>query len=207
MGSPDTNEEADDDEKPAHPVTLTQGFWMAETPCTQALWAAVMGKNPSHFKSSLDLPVENVSWDDTQVFLQRLNEAVPGLEARLPTEAQWEYACRAGTDDARYGSQDDVAWYGKNSGAKTHPVGKKPANAWGLYDTLGNVWEWCHDWYGAYDMAHAYDPIGPAEGSYRVLRGGSWSLNARFVRSAFRYSLEPGIRFDYIGFRLISMLP
>ena len=154
MGSPDDDEEAySDDEKPRHKVTLTEGFWMAETPCTQALWEAMTGKNPSEFKGAQN-PVENVSWDDIQAVLWALNERQSNLGLRLPTEAEWEYACRAGTQTPRYGKLDEVAWYRGNrlhrgnSRGTTHPVGQKAPNPWGLYDTLGNVWEWCQDWHG-----------------------------------------------------------
>ena len=111
---------------------------------------------------------------------------MPGLELRLPTEAQWEYACRAGTETARYGELEAIAWYGDNSGGETHPMKQKAPNAWGLYDMLGNVWEWCQDWYGPYSDAPTIDPTGPREGVYRVLRGGSWGYSARYVRAAFR---------------------
>ena len=173
MGSPDSDKEADDDEM-LREVTITQGYWMADTPCTQALWSKIMKENPSGFKGP-QRPVENISWDDIQTFLSKLNEQIPDLELKLPTEAQWEYACRAGSVEPRYGKLDDIAWYDDNSQDNTHDVQGKQLNAWGLYDTLGNVWEWCSDWYASYDSADVIDPIGPAEGDDRVLRGGSWS--------------------------------
>ncbi len=204
MGSPDSDEEAHSDEKPRHPVTLTEGFWMADAPCTQALWAVVMGDNPSEFskgREAPDRPVERVSWEDAVRFLERCEALRPGLGLRLPTEAQWEYACRAGSDEPRYGSLDAIAWHDGNSGNRTHPVKQKAPNRWGLHDMLGNVWEWCTDWYGPYGMGHAMDPMGPMKGSDRVLRGGSWGLVARGVRAAFRFWFRPGLRYDDVGFR------
>ena len=144
MGSPDDEVGRQDHEGPQHQVTLTQGFWLADTPCTQAVYAAVMGTSPSRFKGA-DRPVEEVSWDDAQEFLQRINERLPGSAFMLPTEAQWEYAARAGTTAARYGALDAIAWYGGNGEGQTHSVKQKQPNAWGLYDTLGNVWEWTQD--------------------------------------------------------------
>ena len=160
-------------EKPRHQVTLTEGYWLAETACSQALWEALTGQNPSYFKGA-DRPLENVSWEGVQSALSELNHCMPGLELRLPTEAQWEYACRAGTETPRYGELEAIAWYGDNSGDETHPMKQKAPNAWGLYDMLGNVLEWCQDWYGPYNDAPTVDPTGPREGVHRVLRGGSW---------------------------------
>ena len=205
MGSLDE----DDDEKPRHQVTLTQGYWLAETPCTQALWQAVTGKNPSRYKGE-NRPVETVSWDDVQDFLKQLNQQAPGLDVQLPTEAEWEYACRAGTEAPRYGELDAIAWYSENSGDGTHPVGEKQPNAWGLYDMLGNVWEWCRDGWRDYDHSHdlamhgaVIDPMGPMEeGTSRVLRGGSWDNTARNVRAADRNRHDPSSRNSNIGLRL-----
>ncbi len=236
MGSPQDEPGRYDDEGPRHSVTLTQGFWLFDTPVTQALWQAVMGRNPSRFQSP-ERPVEQVSWDDVQGFINRLERQVPGLGLRLPSEAQWEYACRAGTRTAVYAGDidikgennvpalDPIAWYGGNSGqdfklengydssdwpkkqyphdrAGTHPVKGKQPNDWGLYDMLGNVWEWCGDWYGSYSEETVVDPKGPEEGERRVLRGGSWIDGGRYVRSAFRYDWEPDDRYGYFGFRL-----
>ena len=147
---------------------------MFDTPCTQALWEAVMGANPSTFKAP-DRPVETVSWDDCQEFVQRLNGRVVGLELGLPSEAQWEYACRAGTETARYrDSLDEIAWYDENSGGETHAVGGKLPNGWGLYDMLGNVWEWCADaWREDYSQPRVVETGGRAS-VLRVIRGGSW---------------------------------
>ena len=198
MGSPNGEEGRDSDEGPRHKVTLRQGFWMADSECTQAVYEAVMGTNPSDFKGA-DRPVEQVSWNEVQAFLTKLNALVPGPDFRLPTEAEWEYAARAGTTKARYGALDAIAW---RVGGETHPVKRKQPNAWGLYDMLGNIWEWCADWYGSYDSGHAYDPIGPTEGTYRVLRGGGWFSPARSVRAAFRDRVDPSSRHSSFGFRL-----
>ena len=213
MGSPKGEAERIDDEI-QHRVVLTQGFWLADTACTQGLWQAVMGENPSSFESE-DRPVEGVSWDDAQRFIERLNGIVPGQQFRLPTEAEWEYACRAGTKGPFwFGDQittDEVNYDGNYPYAKgpkgqyrkkTVPVKELPCNGWGLYQMQGNVWEWCRDWYGDYDLNAVEDPAGPAEGSERVLRGGSWVGSGRFVRSAIRYAPVPGSRFARYGFRL-----
>ena len=205
MGSPATEEGRTGEEGPRHKVTLRQGFWMADAECTQAVYEAVMGKNPSFFKGA-DRPVEQVSWHDVQAFLTKLNARIPGFEARLPTEAEWEYAARARTTKARYGDFDAIAWHWDNSAGETypatHPVKQKQPNAWGLYDMLGNVWEWCADWKGPYDSGHAYDPIGPSKGVRRVARGGSWFNGAQNVRAAFRLARDPSFR-DFLGFRFV----
>lgn len=225
MGSPEGEAGRWDDEGPQHDVRLTRGFWLADTPCTQALWEAVMGNNPSRFQSS-DRPVEMVSWRDCQKFLAALNRRVPGLGARLPSEAEWEYACRAGTTTATWAGDfeirgdndapvlDAIAWYDGNSGkdfdlkndphttAGTRVVRRKLPNPLGLYDMLGNVYEWCADWYAPYAAEPATDPTGPATGSSRVFRGGSWGSGARVVRAADRFADVPGDRDGYLGFRL-----
>ena len=202
MGSPESEDGRDGDET-QHQVTLTRGFWLGETPVTQKQWKSVMGDNPSVFKGA-NLPVEEVSWNDCQEFIQKVNAAL-NCGARLPTEAEWEYACRAGTSGAYGGTGelDELGWYDKNSGDKTHPVGQKKPNAWGLYDMHGNVWEWCSDWYGDYPSGSVTDPTGPSSGSSRVLRGGSWGCNARDCRSASRGRDYPGFRDYYGGFRLL----
>ncbi|MBR5160830.1 MAG: SUMF1/EgtB/PvdO family nonheme iron enzyme, partial [Thermoguttaceae bacterium] len=197
MGAPDAEEGRDGDEK-QYQVTLTKGFWMMETEVTQKQWKAVMGTNPSEFKGD-DLPVENVSWNDCQEFCKKCAQL--GLPVQLPTDAQWEYACRAGTTGAYAGNLDDMAWYTSNSGLKTHPVGTKKPNAWGMYDMHGNVWEWCEDWYGYYPSESVTDPVGPSSGSVRVRRGGSWSNDARICRSAYRDSFVPGYLYCNLGFR------
>jgi formylglycine-generating enzyme required for sulfatase activity len=200
MGS--SSVEANIDEKPVHIVLISKVFWMGRTEVTQGLWQAVMGSNPSSFKNGDTYPVETVSWDDCQSFITKLNQMVGGNAFRLPTEAEWEYACRAGTTGDRYGDLDAIAWYNSNSGNTTHIVGQKQANAWGLFDTLGNVWEWCQDWYGGYGAGYQTDPAGPGSGTSRVLRGGSWYNNAQYGRSSYRYGDDPGIRHSPVGFRL-----
>jgi len=200
----------DSDEKTMQMVTLSS-FALMTMEVTQAQWQAVMGGNPAHFKGA-DLPVEMVSWEDTQEFLRKLNQRDPGKGYRLPTEAEWEYACRAGSstafcfgdDEARLGS---FAWYGDNSGNQTHPVGKKRANAWGLYDMHGNVWEWCQDWYGAFSSGSVKDPQGVSSGSGRVVRGGGWDDFAERCRSANRDFYVSSYRYDYLGFRVARTLP
>jgi formylglycine-generating enzyme required for sulfatase activity len=201
------------DEGPQHYVALSRGYWLADTPCTQAEWVGVMGTEQSHFKGS-DLPVEQVSWEDCQEYCKRIRLRHPGFEARLPTEAEWEYACRAGTTSAyNDGSSctkpegndpalEKLGWFNKNSEKKTHPVRQKEANRWGLYDMHGNVYEWCADWYGEYFVDEQVDPTGPASGSVRVFRGGSWLDQAWLCRSAFRYGRHPGSRYRFLGFRL-----
>ena len=182
-----------------HEVTLTKDFWMQTTETTQAQWEAVMGKNPSELKGA-DLPVEMVSWNDCQEFLKKLTERAKeqwkGKKAGLPTEAEWEYACRAGEkgkwcfgdDEKKLG---EYAWFRDNAEKSTHPVAQKKANAWGLYDMHGNVREWCKDWYGTYEKDAGTDPTGPVKGEYCVFRGGSWNSNARGASSAYRIEMSP----------------
>jgi len=211
MGSPEDELGRLEREGPQHEVELSEGYWLADTPCTQALWEAVMGQNPSRFVDPKN-PVERVSWDDCQEFLRRLKEQVPGLNARLPSEAEWEYACRGETGGATWVGEldgdetatvlDPIAWYIGNSEDRTHPVGRKTANPFGLYDMLGNVWEWCQDVYGPYSAAAQEDTTGPTVGSDRVNRGGSWCSVAGLVRAANRDWLSPDIRDGYLGFRL-----
>ena len=208
MGSPDSEEGRDDSDETQHEVVLTRGFFMAETECTQAQWKAVMGSNPSEFKGA-NRPVHDVSWNEAVEYCRKLTTQQrtdgvlqDGWEWRLPTEAEWEYAARAGTTGARYGELDAIGWYDGNSGSETHPVSQKAANAWGLYDMLGNVWEWCSDWYGDYPTGSVMDPTGPSSGSGRVFRGGSWGFGARYARSAFRRRYVPGFRYySLLGFR------
>ncbi len=183
-------------------------------PVTQAEYERVMGVNPSHFKNAgPTVPVEKVSWEDAQEFCRRLSELPTEQEAghvyRLPTEAEWEFACRAGSKTKwSFGDSEsslgDYAWYGSNSGKKTHPVGQKKPNARGLYDMHGNLWEWCFDWYGNYVTTPVDDPTGTAAGSGRVYRGGSWSGSAGHCRSAYRSGFAPGYRSVDLGFRLAS---
>ena len=205
MGSP-ADEEGRNDDEVQREVRIGRGFWMGKYEVTQGEWEAVMRSNPSWFSNcGSRCPVEQVSWEATQEFIRRLNERESGSEYRyrLPTEAEWEYAARAGTTGVRYGELDLIAWYWNNSGGTTHPVGQKQANAWGLHDLLGNVWEWVGDRYGEYPAGSAEDPTGPSTGSYRVFRGGGWYAYARLVRSALRYYYSPGARSSSIGFRLV----
>ena len=206
MGSPEDEEGRYDREGPQHEVRISQDFWIGKYEVTQAEWEAVTGKNPSHFKDcGARCPVEQVSWEDAQEFIRKLNEREfgSGYVYRLPTEAEWEYAARAGTTGARHGELDEIAWYYDNSTGTTHPVGQKRANAWGLHDMLGNVWEWTADWFGDYPGGAVTDPTGPSTGSGRVLRGGGWCYYAWYVRSANRSGHSPGRRSGYIGFRLV----
>ena len=201
MGSPEVETGHNEDET-QHRVTISAGFWLAKTETTQAQWRAVMSNNPSHFKGD-DLPVESVSWNDITGFIEKANlSGSNGGRFVLPTEAQWEYACRAGSSDAYAGDLDQMAWYKGNSGAKTHPVAGKKANAWGLHDMLGNAWEWCADWYGPYPTGAVTDPAGAASGSRRVIRGGSWYYDASLCRVAARYYGDPFLSGDDIGFRI-----
>ena len=206
MGS----KEGDSDEKPVHSVTLGD-YYIGETEVTQALWQAVMGNNPSYFKDKNN-PVEKVSYNDCLTFINKLNTLLAnqlpdGKKFRLPTEAEWEYAARGGNQSKGYqysGSNtlDNVAWYYDNSRSKTHPVKQKQPNELGIYDMSGNVYEWCSDWYGGYSSSSETNPTGPSSGSYRVLRGGSWSYNALCCRVANRYGNYPDYSFYYCGLRL-----
>ena len=203
MGSPPSEADRSKDEDQVE-VTLSRGFWMAKTEVTQAQWQAVMGANPSHFKG-IDRPVEEVSWNDTQVFLTKVNALVgnsDGGKMVLPTEAQWEYAARAGeAGRVSGGTLDDVAWYYGNSGSETHPVGTKQPNAWGLHDMIGNVWEWCADCYES-ELKGGVDPRGAASGTYRVFRGGSWRYYAFSCRVADRGNFGPSSTGYDVGFRV-----
>ena len=200
MGSPKSEACRDGDEK-QHRVTLTKGVWLGKYEVTQEQWKSVMGNNRSHFKWD-DLPVENVSWEDCQEFIRKVNAQL-NCGARLPTEAEWEYACRAGSSGPYAGgSLDSMGWYADNSGWKTHPVGQKSPNAWGFYDMHGNVYEWCNDWYGEYPSHSVTDPMGTASGDGRVLRGGCWISYSYSCRSASRSRSRPGNRSSGYGFRL-----
>jgi len=230
MGCSPGDTECFPDEKPCHRVRIAKSFEIGKYPVTQAMWESVMGNNPSHFQGP-DRPVEQVSWDDVQEFLAKLNSNHDGYHYRLPTEAEWEYAARAGTTGARYGDLGAIAWYGDNSGSQqidsaalfqnnkvkyasrllangngTHPVGQLRPNAWGLYDMLGNVLQWVQDWYaeGYYQVSPANDPPGPSSGRARGLRGGSWISPAAGLRVSARGQDEPGSRNNIIaGFRCV----
>ncbi len=208
MGSPVDEPERFDNESPRHEVTLSRGFWLADSACTQALWQAVMGNNPSYFKDDPQQPVEQVSWHDVQAFLKRLQSLLPGCQVDLPSEAEWEYACRAGTQSPfSFGANinpQQVNYYGEKGEyrAKTVPVKSLPANRWGLYEMHGNVDEWCKDGQRTYDEHGQIDPLGPMTGDElpRVLRGGAWNGIARRARSAFRFALRPDFAY-LVGFR------
>ena len=196
-------DEAMDNEKPVHSVTLSS-YYIGKTEVTQALWQAVMGSNPSNFKGS-DLPVECVSWDDCQEFIQKLN-SLTGRNFRLPTEAEWEFACRGGNNSRGYkysGSNNlgSVAWYDDERG-KTHPVATKAPNELGIYDMSGNVWEWCSDWFEIYTANSQINPTGPQSGESRVIRGGSWDYDAWRCRSSVRDGDDPTDRSLILGLRL-----
>ena len=205
MGADAGDSEANDDEKPAHQVTLSS-FYICKYEVTQALWQEVMGSNPSKFKGD-NLPVEQVSWNDCQDFISKLN-ALTGQHYRLSTEAEWEFAARGGNSSRGYkysGSNtlSDVAWYDDNSGNKTHPVGSKSPNELGLYDMSGNVWEWCSDWYGDYNSSAQTNPAGSSSGTLRVYRGGSWDCIAGGCRASCRNGFTPDFRFGGLGLRLV----
>jgi len=222
---PDSKQEWFNHEQPQHAVKISQPFLLGMYPVTHGQYEAVMGNNPSDFKGSNDLPVENVSWIDAVTFCNKLSERegmppcyringdtvgnVGGSGYRLPTEAEWEFACRARSASLfPWGDAPEMlgehAWYKDNSSGQTHSVGQKKPNAWGLHDMLGNVGEWCGDWYEAtyYASSPGSDPPGPPSASDRVNRGGGWHNNPRYARSAYRFGFEPGRRDIYLGFRL-----
>ena len=213
MGSPEGEPERNKNEK-QHEVTLTNGFWLADTACTQQLWEKIMGENPRKLKGDAQLPIESVTWDDCQEFLQALGKRFKGLDFRLPTEAEWEYACRAGTrtpfsfgDNITTDQANYNGYYPYNDGPKgenrekTVPVKDLSCNQWGLYQMHGNVWEWCADWSGDYPAGSVENPKGPTKGDDRVLRGGSWIFYGRSVRSASRNRILPDFSGRYVGFR------
>lgn len=213
MGSPSDEQGRMDlgsDPEAQQQVTISKSFYMQTTSVTQGQWQGVMGNNPSYFKGNYNLPVEQVSWSDVQDFIGMLNRQEGTDKYRLPTAAEWEYACRAGSTTAYCFGNDpgrlgEYAWYVENTRDESHPhpVGQKKPNAWGLYDMHGNVWEWVQDWQGHYLSGSVTDPEGPSTGSYRVDRGGAWYIDAGFCRSAFRLGNDPGRRFNALGFRLL----
>jgi formylglycine-generating enzyme required for sulfatase activity/serine/threonine protein kinase len=193
MGCSPGDDECSSDERPPHPVTIAKGFWMGETAVTQEAYQRVMGTNPSNFKGP-KLPVERINWNEAQAYCHAVAE-------RLPSEAEWEYAARAGSTGMRYGDIDQIAWYGGNSGGTTHAVGQKQANAWGLFDMLGNVWQWTSDWYADQLPGASVEPAGPASRQYRALRGGSWNDYPWYLRVSNRNRYVPGYRSNNIGVR------
>lgn len=219
MGAVPQDEHAGDREKPQHLVRITSPFYIGKYPVTQEEWQKLMGKNPSKFQDAgRRAPVESVSWPDSQEFIKKLSKK-DGKLYRLPTEAEWEYAARGGgsrnsptippiytygNDGSRLG---DYAWFEDNSIGTTHPVGQKKPNILGLYDMMGNVWEWCEDRYGgeSYRQSQENDPGGATGGGYRVLRGGSWGSSARAIRLSFRYGINPDTKNHNIGFRLVLL--
>jgi formylglycine-generating enzyme required for sulfatase activity len=201
----------DQDERPVHEVTISKAFYMGKYEVTQGQWQAVMGTNPSAIPNEPNRPVDQVAWSEVQTFISKMN-AMEGVQLyRLPTEAEWEYAARAGSPTI-YGFGNDpkqlgeYAWYRGNSGRRPHPVGQKRPNAWGLYDMLGNVWEWVQDWDGKYPTGPVTDPKGPETGTYRMRRGCGWNNEANVCRMANRYSVI-GYRDDFLGFRVVRKLP
>ncbi len=214
MGSP-LNELGRKSDEIQHQVTLTQPFYMQTTEVTQAQWDAVMGSNWSHFFGCPACPVEMVSWDDAQMFVAEMNLRGEGTYS-LPTEAQWEYAARAGSatgfHDGRVSERwcgsdphlEPIGWYCYNAESQTHEAGAKAPNAWGLHDMSGNVGEWCLDWYGGYPLNAVTDPTGPLSGSSRVLRGGGWDFYAMYCRSANRGYYSPAVQYNFTGFRLVK---
>jgi formylglycine-generating enzyme required for sulfatase activity len=195
MGCSPGDAECTPGEKPAHEVTITRGFWLGRTPVTQQAYQRVTGQDPSNVKGA-NLPVETVNWDEAKSYC----EAIRG---RLPTEAEWEYAARAGSTGARYGNLDDIAWYSENSGGTTHEVGQKRANAFGLYDMLGNVLQWVADWYGDYQPGAQSDPSGPGRGHFRVVRGGWWNGRTLNARVSWRNSVgNPPT--EFVGLRCVG---
>ena len=210
MGSPGTESGRGDDET-QHGVSITKPFYLGVTEVTQEQYQKVMGTNPSKFKGPQN-PVEQVNWNDALEFCRKLSampaEKTAGHEYRLPTEAEWEYACRSGTTTAYGFGADasrlgDYGWFEGNSDSKTHPVGEKKPNAWGLYDMHSNVAEWCQDRYGVYPGGSATDPTGATSGSDRVIRGGCWFYGAGYCRSALRIRHSPGGRISILGFRVL----
>lgn len=206
MGASPGDSEVGEGELPRHSVEITRPFHIGEHEVTQEIYEQVMGENPSEFKGA-DRPVERISWNDAVAFCTRLSE-MTGESYRLPTEAEWEYACRAGTETRYYwgdAMDGDYAWHDENSGGETHPAGQKNPNEWGLYDMSGNVWEWCGDWFAEnyYFQSPPQDPSGPESGTSRVVRGGSWYNYPKNLRSSSRFGFRPDRGNYYIGFRVV----
>ena len=196
MGCSPGDAECGADEKPAHEVTITRGFWLGQTSVTQQAYQRVTGKDPSAHKGA-KLPVEMVDWNEATAYCVAIG-------GRLPTEAEWEYAARAGSTGARYGNLDEIAWHTENSGGKSHEIGQKLPNAFGLYDMLGNTWQWVADWYGDYPSGPQVDPTGPASGKLRQPRGGSWGSVTKMARASHRDFVEQEHRGGKLGIRCVG---
>jgi formylglycine-generating enzyme required for sulfatase activity len=193
MGCSPGDTECFDNEKPAHEVTITKGFWLGQTTVPQQAYERVTGKTPANHKGP-NYPLEEVDWNEATAYCSAIG-------GRLPTEAEWEYAARAGSTGARYGNIGDIAWYNDNSGNASHEAGQKPPNAFGLYDMLGNAWQWVADWFGPYAPGAQTDPTGPATGQLREPRGGSWGSAARLTRASYRGYVEQEHRGNKLGIR------
>ncbi len=193
-------------ERPVHQVTISEDFWMGKFDVTQGQWRDVMGNNPSFNRAAgPEAPVEQVSWKDVQSFLAKANTMQSRWTLRLPTEAEWEYAARAGSTGETYGPLDEIAWYKGNGGGTTHPVGQKKPNAFGLYDMLGNVWQWCQDWFGPYPSGPVTDPQGAATGDKHPTRGGCYYCDAIHERAARRNRDLEGHASRNISFRIVAI--
>ncbi|HRZ38136.1 MAG TPA: formylglycine-generating enzyme family protein [Candidatus Paceibacterota bacterium] len=196
------------------PVTITRDYWLGRHEVTQAEYSALMGGNPSHFQGDSNCPVEKLNWFEAEAYCAALSERerqagrLPaGYVYRLPSEAEWEYACRAGSTNLfSFGDNDQAAdahaWTLENSESRSHPVGLKQANAWGLHDMHGNVWEWCLDWFAPYPETPATDPVGPASSKFKVFRGGGWNQEIQYARSANRFMMSPSNGIHFVGFRV-----
>jgi len=197
-----------------YPVTLAHDFWLGKYEVTQGEYAAVMGKNPSHFQGDTNRPVEKLSWFDAVAYCEKLTKQEqqvghlpPNYEYRLPSEAEWEYACRAGTTNLfSFGDTvteaDQYAWTMENSEVTTHRIGQKRPNPWGLYDMHGNVWEWCSDWFAPYPAMALTNPAGPTNSKFKVFRGGGWNQAIEFARSRNRFMMSPSNGIHFVGFRI-----
>lgn len=211
MGGDKKLEQAEDHETPRHIVKISQTYFLGKYEVTQIQWSEIMNNNPSEFVDD-KRPVESVSWNDVKVFIQKLNTKEETNKYRLPTEAEWEYAARAGSESSYAFGSDTImlsqyAWYRKNSGGKTHPVGQLNPNVWGLYDMHGNVHEWCQDWFDRkyYSQSASNAPLGPSTGLAKALRGGDWGSEDWYCRSASRSLSSPDRRSNRLGFRLVRM--
>ena len=195
MGCSPGDSECGEDEIPVHEVTITKNFWLGQTAVTQQAYERVIGKNPANHKGP-NLPVEEVNWEEAQAYCAAIG-------GRLPTEAEYEYAARAGSASARYASLDEIAWHSGNSGGASHEVAQKLPNAFGLYDMVGNSWQWVADWYGKYTSDPQTDPTGPATGTHKEPKGGSWGTAAKSVRASHRDTVEPNHRGNKLGMRCV----